>query len=350
MTEGERHQPEVAGRRAGRPTAAPGAPGAGQSAPSRFEHQPVLWREVVELLRPVPTGLVVDATVGGGGHAAAILETRPDLAVLGLDVDEEAVGAAHERLARFGRRAVVRHARFDSLAAEVARWTPPMRVVGVLFDLGVSSPQLDRPDRGFSYRFDGPLDMRMDRHAQRTAADVVNDASEAELARLFAEHGEGRLARRLARAVVAARPLESTAALAAVVAAAVPPARRRRGHPARRVFQALRVVVNDELATLERTLPTALDLLAPGGRCIAIAYHSGEDRIVKAAFRQAATGGCRCPAGLPCGCGAVPTVRLLGAGARKPSAEEVDRNPRAESARLRACERLALGPDARSGQ
>jgi len=342
-------EPSLLGGRPGaRPTAARLAdrPSAHQSdgAGRPFAHEPVLRDAVVELFQAVPAGLVVDATVGGGGHAAAILAARSDLNLLGLDVDADAVAAARANLRRFGARATVSQARSDAMAAAVAAQRPPGPVVGVLFDLGVSSPQLDRAERGFSYRADGPLDMRMDQGAATTAAQLVNESPEADLARLFAQNGEGRLARRLARAIVAARPVTSTAQLAAAVAAAVPQGARRRGHPARRVFQALRIAVNDELAVLDRALPMAIDLLVPGGRCVVIAYHSGEDRLVKAYFRTAATGGCQCPPGLPCVCGAVPSVRLLTAGARRPDAAEVARNHRAESARLRACERLATPP------
>ncbi len=214
-------------------------------------------------------------------------------------------------------------------------------VVAVFFDLGVSSHQLDVAARGFSYREPGPLDMRMDPGQPMTAAELVNSASEAELASLFAESGEDRFARRIARFIVERRPLHTTSELAEAVAAAVPVAARRRGHPARRVFQALRIAVNEELGQLGDALDDAIDLLVPGGRCVVLAYHSGEDRLVKARFVHAATGGCTCPPGLPCSCGAVASVRLLTRGARKASAAEVAANPRAESARLRAVERLA---------
>jgi 16S rRNA (cytosine1402-N4)-methyltransferase len=303
-----------------------------------FAHDPVMVAEVVELFAPVPHGVVIDATVGGGGHAVALLEARSDLTVLGLDRDPAAVAAAAGRLRPYGLRARVRRARFDGLAEEAAG--DPGPVVGVLFDLGVSSPQLDRPERGFSYRQPGPLDMRMEPDRGRSALALVNEATVGELADLFRANGEGRLAGRLARAVVAARPLTSTTELADVVAAAVPAAARRRGHPARRVFQALRIAVNEELEQLDRVLPVALDLLVPGGRCVAIAYHSGEDRLVKQAFARAAAGGCTCPPDLPCVCGARPTHRLVFRGARRPGADEVARNRRAESARLRAAERL----------
>lgn len=323
----------------------------------RFEHEPVMVEEVVDLFRPVPPGVVVDATVGGGGHAAALLDAHPHLGVLGLDRDPDALAAAGDRLRRFGDRVALRHARFGDLADEVAAaetaggraWpaaagaapSAPAApwVSGVLLDLGVSSPQLDRPERGFSYRQEGPLDMRMDPTTGSSALDLVNGAGADELARLFAANGEGRLARRIARAVVAARPIATTTELADVVAAAVPAAHRRRGHPARRVFQALRTAVNEEPDELAAALPAALERLSVGGRLVVISYHSGEDRVVKRVLADAATGGCTCPPGLPCACGARPRHRLVFRGSRSPSAHEVARNHRAESARLRAAER-----------
>lgn len=300
-----------------------------------FEHRPVMVAEVVRLFEPVPPGLVVDATVGGGGHADAILAAHPHLGVLGLDRDPDAVAAARARLARWADRVTVVHARFD-------RWADlaPSAPVGFLFDLGVSSPQLERAERGFSYRREGPLDMRMDPGQGPTAAELVNSLPEADLAALLVANGEGRWGRAIARAVVRARPLATTTALAEVVAGAVPGAARRRGHPASRVFQALRIEVNAELALLEPTLGAALDALAPGGRGVVLSYHSGEDRMVKAALARAATGGCTCPPGLPCVCGARPWARLLNRGARLASKEEVAANPRSSAARLRAAERL----------
>jgi len=315
-----------------------------------FAHEPVMVDEVVALFGPVPPGVVVDGTAGAGGHAAALLDAHPHLGVLALDRDPEAIAAAEERLAGFGPRAVVRRSTFERLADVVAEaesgaapWPqsagPQGTVAGVLLDLGVSSPQLDRPERGFSYRVSGPLDMRMDTTAGQSAADLVNGASVDELAALFAANGETRFGRRIARAIAEARPLTTTGDLAAVVARAVPAAVRRRGHPARRVFQALRIAVNDELSQLSAVLPDALQLLAPKGRMVVISYHSGEDRLVKAAFAEAVAGGCTCPPGLPCVCGARPEHELVFRGARKPSAAEVARNHRAESARLRAIQR-----------
>jgi 16S rRNA (cytosine1402-N4)-methyltransferase len=319
-----------------------------------FEHEPVMVDEVVAAFAAVPPGVVVDGTVGAGGHAAALLAAHGHLGLLGLDRDPDAVSAAERRLRLFGDRAKVRHAPFSALAAEVAEaagrastWPASGAVApvvsGVLLDLGVSSPQLDRGERGFSYRQPAPLDMRMDPSGGPTAADVVNGAPLSELVAMFVANGEGRLARRIARAIVAARPIETTDRLAEVVSAAVPAPARRRGHPARRVFQALRIAVNDEAAQLEAVLPAALAMVTPGGRVAVIAYHSGEDRAVKAAFAEAVAGGCTCPPGLPCVCGAHPEHGLVFRGARKPSAAEVERNHRAESARLRVVERLLSG-------
>ena len=313
------------------------------SAP--FSHRPVMVDEVIDLLAGGPAGVVLDATVGGGGHAEALLEARGDIQVLGLDQDDDALAAAGERLRRFEDRVTLRHARFDRLG-DVVDELGVRPLAGALFDLGVSSPQLDWVERGFSYRADAPLDMRMDRTADRTAADLVNTYPEADLARLFAANGEGKFARRIARAIVAARPIETTTQLADVVRDAIPAAARRTGgHPAKRVFQAVRIEVNRELDVLPIALDAAIERLAVGGRCVVLAYHSGEDRIVKDRFLQAESGGCTCPPLLPCGCGAVRTVRLLNRGSRKPQATEIAANPRAESARLRAAERLPFASD-----
>ena len=321
-----------------------------------FPHEPVMADEVVELFRPVPPGLIVDATVGGGGHAAALLRTFDSISLLGIDRDPLAVGASTDTLRPFGRRAVIRQSPFDAVAEVVDayqadRGTPPSQrgLSGVLFDLGVSSPQLDMAERGFSYRRDAPLDMRMDPTSGSSAADLVNELDEEALVELFTDNGEGRFARRIARAIVAARPLTTTGQLADVVRTAIPAATRRTGgHPARRVFQAIRIAVNDELGQLQTALDDALALLRPGGRCVAIAYHSGEDRLVKATFLRAATGDCRCPPGLPCACGADPQFRLVRRGARRPSVDEIGRNHRAEAARLRVIERLPSTADRRS--
>ena len=308
--------------------------------PAAFHHLPVMVDRIVELFGPVPAGIVVDATVGGGGHAEAILDAHPHLSLLGLDRDPDALTAAGERLERFGSRVVLRHVRFDRLTTTMHE-LDIAAASGVLFDLGVSSPQLDRPERGFSYRADAPLDMRMDPTTGRTAADLVNDAPVDELTEILHDLGDERFAARIAKAIVAARPISTTGALEAVVREAIPaPARRRGGHPAKRSFQAIRIAVNEELAILPQSVDDALDALTVGGRCLALAYHSGEDRIVKERFRFAATGGWRGPSHLPVPPEIRPTVRLLKAGAWKPTADEVAANPRAESARLRGVEKL----------
>ncbi len=301
---------------------------------SEFSHVPVMRDEVVALFATVPPGTLLDATLGGGGHAAAILEAHPHLSLLGVDRDEDALDAARERLAPFAERVTLRHGRFDQVEL------PPLS--GALFDLGVSSPQLDRPERGFSYRADAPLDMRMDRTAGPTAAELVNELPERELAHLLRAYGDERFAARIAKAIVASRPIATTGELAEIVRDAIPaPARRTGGHPAKRTFQALRIAVNDELTILPGAIDRAIDCLLPGGRCAVLAYHSGEDRIVKNRFRYAATGGWTGPSQLPVPSHIHPTARLLKQGAWKPSAGEIAANPRAESARLRAVEKLA---------
>ena len=313
---------------------------AGSGGRDEFRHQPVLLERIVELFAPVPPGWVVDATVGGAGHAAAILERHLHLRVLGLDQDADALAAAADRLRPFGDRAVLLHVRFDSLDTAVQQLgTTP--VSGVLFDLGVSSPQLDRADRGFSYRHDAPLDMRMDRRQARTAADIVNESDERELADVLRTYGDERFATRIARAVVRARPVTTTTELAELVRDAIPaPARRTGGHPAKRTFQAIRIAVNAELDILPGAIDSAIDVLTPGGRCAVLSYHSGEDRIVKARLRHAATGGWKGPSHLPPPSDVHPTVRLLKAGSWTPSRAESTDNPRASSARLRAVEKL----------
>jgi 16S rRNA (cytosine1402-N4)-methyltransferase len=342
---GDFEEPGRPGRRAS--SAEPiGAQPDHTDAPLNFEHRPVMMAEVVQLLEAVPPGIIVDATVGAGGHARALLEASADHRLVGIDRDADAVAAAAAVLNQFGARAVVMKSRFDRLG-EILDGLGTPSVAGVLFDLGVSSPQFDRAERGFSYRADAPLDMRMDRSEGMTAAELISSSSEAQLARLFALHGEDRFARRIAAAIVAARPVTSTSTLAKVVSDAVPAAARRRGHPARRVFQALRAAVNEELELLPVAIDAAIDRLMPGGRIVVISYHSGEDRIVKGRFLLAATGGCTCPPGLPCACGAVARARLLNRGARKPSEAEAVANPRARSARLRAAEAL---PEAKKAE
>ncbi len=305
-----------------------------------FAHVSVMRDEIVEVLSEVPDGIVVDATLGGAGHAAALLAANDGISILGLDRDEMALAAAGARLAAHGDRVTVRHTRFDGLAAAVQSLGAE-RLSGALFDLGVSSPQLDLADRGFSFRNDGPLDMRMDRSRGRTAADLVNTTDERTLAGILQRNGDERHARRIARAIIAARPISTTGELAEIVRDAVPAAARRHaGHPARKTFQAIRIEINDELSMLEGALTQALDLLAPQGRCAVLSYHSGEDRIVKHVFRAAAGEAPRPRPDLPPPPGHEASVSLLWRGARRPSGAEVERNPRAEAARFRAVEKL----------
>lgn len=314
---------------------------------SAFNHQPVMLDEVVELFASVPSGVVIDATLGGGGHAQALLEAHPNLRLLGIDQDEVALAAAGERLGKFGDRVQTVHGRFDQLEELFHRlepWHNQVDAVGVLFDLGVSSPQLDVAERGFSYRSEGPLDMRMNPSQSLNAEVVVNTYSLGELTSVLARFGEDRHARRVAQAIVAARPITSTTELAEIVKYAIPaPARRRGGHPATRTFQAIRIEVNAELDILASSLRQAIEVLRSGGRCAVLSYHSGEDRIVKREFLNAESGGCQCPPGLPCVCGAEPEVRILRRGGWTPSAVELERNHRAASARLRAVEKLERG-------
>jgi 16S rRNA (cytosine1402-N4)-methyltransferase len=328
-------------------------PAEGLRMSEAFPHDPVMATEVVHLLSGVPEGLVLDATLGGAGHGRALLEAHPGIRLLGIDRDPLAVAAATGELAVFGERAIIRRARFDSLGEIVRQVQDDLHtpedergLTGVLFDLGVSSPQLDVAERGFSYRRDAALDMRMDPTVGRTAAEVVNESSEDTLVELFVDNGETRFARRIARAIIAARPITTTGQLADVVREAIPAATRRTGgHPARRVFQAVRIAVNEELDQLHTGLDTALGLLRPGGRCVVISYHSGEDRLVKSTFNRAATDNCQCPPGLPCVCGADPQFKLVYRGSRRPTEEEVTRNHRAEAARLRVVERLVRATD-----
>ncbi len=316
------------------PTAsAPDAPGA-------FSHDPVMLAEILAIFEPVPPGVVVDATVGGAGHAIAILDLREDLELVGLDQDPTAVAVSGARLARFGGRATVRHARFDQLAA-VLDDLGVAGICGVLFDLGVSSHQLDAGERGFSFRNDGPLDMRMDPTKGRSAADIVNSVSERELADILWFHGDERHSRRIARSIIAARPLTTTTELADVVAAAMPAASRRSpGHPARRTFQALRIAVNEELEVIEPALVDAVRRMVPGGRGIVLSYHSGEDRIVKRTLRHLAGLDRQVPRGLPVADVDGP-IELLHRGSRTASPAEIERNPRASAARLRSFVRTA---------
>ena len=308
-------------------------------------HVPVLLERVVALLSPAfdaGSPVLVDATLGLAGHAVALLDRHPGLRLVGIDRDRSALAYSADRLAPYSARVTLVGAGYDELA-DVLRRLELDRVDGVLFDLGVSSMQLDDPARGFSYSRDAPLDMRMNPLAGRTAADLLNTYPVSELARVLREYGEERFARRIAEAVVrerARQPWTSTVRLAELVRSAIPAATRRTGgHPAKRTFQALRIEVNSELAALERGLPAALAALPVGGRIVVLSYHSLEDRLVKRTLAAGARS--TSPAGLPVELpGHGPQLRLLTRGAEGPSAEELLANPRAASARLRAAERL----------
>ena len=301
-----------------------------------FTHVPVMRGEVVEWFRPVPPGWIIDATLGGAGHARAVLDAHPHLSVLGIDRDPAAVQAATDRLAPYGDRARVVRARFDELAG-VAR---DLDVSGVLFDLGVSSVQFDQAERGFSYRADAPLDMRMDPTSGLSAADLLATASVDEISRILRDYGDERFAFRIAQSIVRERndgsPVRTTSHLVQLVTASIPAATRRTGgHPAKRTFQAIRIAVNGELDVLAPALDAAIDALLPDGRLVVISYHSGEDRIVKERIRLAETGGCTCPPGLPCTCGALPRGRALRRSVTRPSEAEAAVNRRASSALAR---------------
>lgn len=309
-----------------------------------FHHLPVMVNEIGDVFGAVPSGYVLDATLGGGGHAEHLLDRWAHLCVLGIDRDERALAAAGRRLARFGERVKVYRTRFDGLddAMEALHID---QLSGALFDLGVSSPQLDVAERGFSYRHDAPLDMRMDQSQAWSAADVVNGYPAEQLAKVLHQYGDERFAKRIANAIVAARPIERTSQLAEVVVSAIPAAARRTGgHPAKRTFQAIRIEVNGELDALPVALQQAIDHTRPGGRVAVLSYHSGEDRIVKEVFRRNETGGCECPPELPCVCDAVQTVRLVRGVPRTPDEQEQKGNRRAASARLRVVERIEDAP------
>ncbi len=296
-------------------------------------HTPVMLEEVVSFFSPIKDGVIVDATLGGGGHTAALLARLDDsVSVLGIDRDPAAIGRMpeHDRL----RLVVANFGHLDRVLATRGL----DEIAGVLLDLGVSSHQLDEGERGFSYRHEGPLDMRMGPDATRTAHEIINETPATELVRIIRTLGEERFAKRIAGKIVEHRPIETTAELAGVVRRAIPAATRRTGgHPARRTFQAVRMAVNEELGALAAALDSGIEALRPGGRCVAISYHSLEDRIVKRRFRR---GEGRVPGPvLPI----PPPVELasLARGAVRPGEEEVLRNPRARSARLRAVEKVA---------
>ena len=304
-----------------------------------FEHVSVLAREVIEFLKPEPGKRYLDGTLGGGGHSEQILiESGPDGLVLGLDRDDEALAAARHRLSHFGARLCARQASFMA-AGEILKELNWRSVDGAILDLGVASHHLDTPERGFSFRLSARLDMRMDRRQRLDAYEIVNRYSAAELERILRIYGEEPRARRIAAAIVAGRPVETTGALAALVARAKG-GRTGESHPATQSFQALRIAVNQELDHLEKFLKNGYELLAPGGRLAVISFHSLEDRLVKSAFRKWSRD-CLCPPRVPaCTCGWSRKARLLTTKPVIPSAAECRSNPRARSAKLRVVERF----------
>jgi 16S rRNA (cytosine1402-N4)-methyltransferase len=320
-------------------------------------HQPVMVREAMEFLSPGSGGIFVDCTVGAGGHSETILEASLHSRVIGVDRDESALEIATVRLDRFGSR-------FTAIASDFKRLRQVLenldirQVDGILVDLGVSSIQLEQAERGFSFRHEGPLDMRMDRRQSLTAADLVDTLSEAELADIIYEYGEEHAARRIARAIVRRRQqarIETTGELADTVLHAIRGSGRWRIHPATRTFQALRIAVNDELKGLDTFVGEAIAALGPGGRLVVISFHSLEDRLIKWAFKLHA-GHCQCRMGIalpgvPCpGCGAWRRVEILTRKPVQPGAAETAMNPRARSAKLRACRKLADAPDRSGGE
>ena len=304
-------------------------------------HIPVLYHEVLQLLRPQPDGRYLDATLGAGGHTAGILqESAPTGRVLAFDRDPEAIVFARQQLVSYGSRVTYVNASYAAMA-QLAPANGFAELDGILLDLGLSSRQLESAERGFSFMKDGPLDMRFDPTQGETAADLINNLSEAELADIFWKYGEERRSRRLARAIVNNRPLTRTRELADLVAAQVKG--RERIHPATRIFQALRIATNHELEAVETGIPAAIDLLKPGGRIAVISFHSLEDRFVKQLFRRLSQS-CTCPPQQPiCTCGGQATLRLVTRKAVKASETEIQQNPRSRSARLRVAEKAIVG-------
>lgn len=317
------------------------APLGGKGAP----HRPVLLEETLKFLAPERGGLFVDCTVGLGGHSEAVLKSSSETRVLGMDLDAAALAYSRQRLAPFGERFCAFQANFRAIA-DVLRQANERDPNGILVDLGVSSLQFDSPERGFSFRFDAPLDMRMDPTSGATAADLLQQLPESEIAKIIFEYGEERRSRRIARRIVERReqgkPITTTTELADLVRLAVGGHKRDQIHPATRTFQALRIAVNNELEGLGEFVETAVDLLIPDGRFVGISFHSLEDRILKRELRKL-SGQCQCPPRLPvCSCGARQVVEVLTRRPIVPGAREVDENPRARSAKLRACRKLEI--------
>lgn len=307
-----------------------------------FVHIPVMAQNVTDLFLAVPSGTILDATIGGGGHSYEILKSRNDLDVIGIDQDLEALNAAETKLADFAGRVTLCHGRFDNLTG-IVNDAGKQKISGVVFDLGVSSYQLDNSHRGFSFRNDGPLDMRMNRDSKITAQNLVNESTAEELAHLFQHYGDERYSKRIAHAIVAKRPIESTKLLAEIIRDAIPArSKRSPGHPARRSFQALRIAVNCELEILESSIRQAIELLETGGRGVVLSYHSGEDKIVKRLLRELAglnTNNSKYHPEIK----KTPKIRLLARKAERASNNEASKNPRSSSALLRKFEKVGEG-------
>jgi len=304
-----------------------------------YAHKPVLLQETLDLLNVRPDGIYADLTLGRGGHSEAIAERLGSGRLYCFDRDQDAIDAAGERLARFGEKVTLIKSDFREVGARLAE-RGVLRVDGILMDLGVSSPQLDETERGFSYMNDAPLDMRMDRQSPLTAYDVVNEWEYGDIKRILYEYGEERYAPQIAAKIIQNRPVRTTLELAEIIRKAMPPkALREKQHPAKRTFQAIRIAVNDELGALKAALEQCERILSPGGRIAVITFHSLEDRIVKSYFAEKAKG-CVCPPEFPvCVCGHKPTMRIITRRPVVPAQNEQDENPRSRSAKLRAAER-----------
>jgi 16S rRNA (cytosine1402-N4)-methyltransferase len=305
-----------------------------------YFHKPVLLNETLELLSIRPDGIYADLTVGGGGHSEAIAEKLDGGRLICFDRDEDAIGAAKERLRRFGDKVTLVRSNFREIGTRFAEMGIGS-VDGILMDLGVSSPQLDKSERGFSYMSDAPLDMRMDRQSPLTAYDIVNEWEYEDIKRIFYEYGEERHAPRIAAKIVKSRPIRTTLELVETIKSAMPPkALREKQHPAKRTFQAIRIAVNDELGALKDALEQGEKLLSQGGRIAVITFHSLEDRIVKDFFADKAEG-CICPPDFPvCMCGREPALKIITRRPVVPSNEELEENPRSRSSKLRVAEKI----------
>ena len=316
-----------------------------QTVPFHYKHISVMTEEICNALTNVPPGVILDATVGGGGHTEAILESREDLTVIGIDRDQNAIAATTARLAKYKERCSFRQLDFLDFE-DVLNDLGVEALSGFIFDLGVSSTQLDLAERGFSYQQPGPLDMRMNENQSLTADQVINEYPESQLFQILKNYGDERFARKIATSIRKNRPIVDTVHLAEIVKSAIPArARRTGGHPAKRSFQAIRIEVNNELEQLSKTLGVAISWLAPDGRGAVLSYHSGEDQIVKQTFRDSESGGCTCPQKLPCVCLAKPNGKILNKKVITPEETEIVANRRSSSARLRLIQRLPTNSD-----